>query len=166
MQSATLYYLIAGALIVVGLAGVVLPALPGLPLVFIGMLLAAWAGGFAKIGVATLVVLGILTLLSMAVDFWAAALGAKRVGASRLALFGALLGTLAGLFLGPVGLFLGPFVGALAGELLHGRRLDRARLGQATRVGIGTWIGMVLGIALKLMLAFAMLGLFAWSWFH
>lgn len=166
MQSATLYYLIAGALIVVGLAGVVLPALPGLPLVFIGMLLAAWAGGFAKIGVATLVVLGILTLLSMAVDFWAAALGAKRVGASRLALIGALLGTLAGLFLGPVGLFLGPFVGALAGELLHGRRLDRARLGQATRVGIGTWIGMVLGIALKLMLAFAMLGLFAWSWFH
>ena len=166
MQPATLYYLIAGALIVVGLAGVILPALPGLPLVFIGMLLAAWAGGFAKIGVATLVVLGILTLLSMAVDFWAAALGAKRVGASRLALIGALLGTLAGLFLGPVGLFLGPFVGALAGELLHGRGLDRARLGQATRVGVGTWIGMVLGIALKLMLAFAMLGLFAWSWFH
>ena len=166
MQPTTAYYVIAGGLIVLGLAGVVLPALPGLPLVFIGMLLAAWAGGFAKIGVATLVVLGILTLLSMAVDFWAAALGAKRVGASRLALVGALLGTFAGLFLGPVGLFLGPFVGALAGELAHGRRLDRTGLGQATRVGIGTWMGMVLGIALKLMLAFAMLGLFAWSWLH
>lgn len=115
MQPATLYYLIAGALIVVGLAGVILPALPGLPLVFIGMLLAAWAGGFAKIGVATLVVLGILTLLSMAVDFWAAALGAKRVGASRLALVGALLGTLAGLFLGPVGLFPRPLCGRAGG---------------------------------------------------
>jgi hypothetical protein len=81
-------------------------------------------------------------------------------------LVGALLGTFAGLLLGPVGLFLGPFVGALAGELLHGRRLDRAGLGQATRVGVGTWIGMVFGVALKLMLACAMLGLFAWSWFH
>jgi uncharacterized protein YqgC (DUF456 family) len=166
LQPATLYYAIAGALILLGLAGVVLPALPGLPLVFLGMLLAAWAGGFAKIGIATLVALGILTLLSMAVDFWAAALGAKRVGASRLAVIGALLGTFAGLFFGPLGLFLGPFVGALAGELVHGRRLDRGRLGQATRVGVGTWLGLVLGIALKLMLAFAMLGLFAWSWFH
>jgi uncharacterized protein YqgC (DUF456 family) len=166
MQTAPLYYAIAAVLVAVGLAGVILPALPGLPLVFVGMLLAAWAGGFAKIGVATLVVLGILTLLSVAIDFWAAAMGAKRVGASRPALIGALLGTFAGLLLGPIGLFLGPFVGALAGELLHGRGLDRARLGHATRVGVGTWLGMVLGVALKLMLAFAMLGLFAWSWFH
>jgi len=166
MQPTTVYYAIAALLVVVGFLGILLPALPGLPLVFLGMLLAAWAGGFAKIGVATLVLLGILTLLSMAVDFWAAALGARRVGASRLAVIGALLGTFAGLFLGPAGLFLGPFVGALAGELVHGRRLDRAGLGQATRVGIATWIGMVLGIALKLMLAFAMLGLFAWAWFH
>jgi len=156
MQPTTVYYAIAALLVVVGFLGILLPALPGLPLVFLGMLLAAWAGGFAKIGVATLVLLGILTLLSMAVDFWAAALGARRVGASRLAVIGALLGTFAGLFLGPAGLFLGPFVGALAGELVHGRRLDRAGLGQATRVGI----------ALKLMLAFAMLGLFAWAWFH
>jgi len=166
MQTSPLYYAIAAVLVAIGLAGVVLPALPGLPLVFLGMLLAAWAGGFAKIGVATLVVLGVLTLLSVAIDFWAAAMGAKRVGASRPALIGALLGTFAGLFLGPIGLFLGPFVGALAGELLHGRGLDRARFGHATRVGVGTWVGMVLGIALKLMLAFAMLGLFAWSWFH
>jgi uncharacterized protein len=166
MQGPTLYYVIAGLLIVIGLAGVILPALPGLPLVFAGMLLAAWAGGFEQIGVATLVVLGVLTLLSMAVDFWAAALGARRVGASRLALVGAVLGTFVGLFLGPVGLFVGPFAGALLGELLHGRSLGGARVGQAARVGVGTWLGMVFGIALKLMLAFAMLGLFAWSWYH
>jgi uncharacterized protein len=166
MPGATLYYVIAGLLILVGLAGVILPALPGLPLVFAGMLLAAWAGGFAQIGTGTLVVLGALTLLSMLIDFWAAALGAKRVGASRLALLGALLGTVAGLFLGPVGLFIGPFAGALLGQLLHGRSLTVAKLGHATRVGVGTWIGIVFGIALKLMLAFAMLGLFAWSWWH
>ena len=166
MDSQTLYYLLAGVLVFVGLLGVVLPALPGLPLVFVGMLLAAWASGFAKIGVGTLVELGVLTLLSMAVDFWAAAMGAKRVGASRLALAGAVLGAFAGLFLGPVGLFVGPFVGALAGELLHGRRLDQSGIGQATKVGVGTWLGVVFGIALKLMLALAMLGLFAWSWWN
>jgi uncharacterized protein YqgC (DUF456 family) len=166
MDPSTIYYTIAAILAIVGLAGIVLPAIPGLPLVFAGMLLAAWADGFTRIGVATLVVLGVLTLLSMAVDFWAAALGAKRVGASRLAIIGAVLGTFAGIFLGPIGFFAGPFVGALAGELLHGRGVDRSRLGQATRVGFGTWLGMVFGVALKLMLAFAMIGLFAWSWFH
>ncbi len=166
MSATSLYYVIAGLLIVVGLAGIVLPALPGLPLVFAGMLLAAWAGGFAQIGIATLVALGLLTLLSMAVDFWAAAVGAKRVGASRMALAGAVLGTGVGIFLGPVGLFVGPFLGALVGELLHGRSLAGAQIGQATRVGIGAWLGIVLGIALKLMLAFAMLGLFAWAWYH
>ncbi|HZV22285.1 MAG TPA: DUF456 domain-containing protein [Luteimonas sp.] len=165
-MSPTLIYFAAAVLVAIGLVGIVLPALPGLPLVFCGMLLGAWADGFTHVGVATLSVLALLTLLSLAVDFWAAAMGAKRVGASRLALVGALVGTLAGVFFGPVGLFLGPFVGALAGELLHGRRLDGARLGQATRVGIGTWMGMVAGIALKLMLAGAMLGLFAWSWWY
>jgi uncharacterized protein len=166
MPGATLYYVIAGLLILVGLAGVILPALPGLPLVFAGMLLAAWAGGFAQIGPGTLVVLAALTLLSVLIDFWAAALGARRVGASRLALLGALLGTVAGLFLGPLGLFVGPFAGALLGQLLHGRSVSGAKLGHAARVGVGTWIGIVFGIALKLMLAFAMLGLFAWSWWH
>ena len=166
MPGSTVYYVIAGILILVGIAGVVLPAIPGLPLVFAGMLLAAWAGGFQQIGMTTLVILGVLTALSLGVDFWAAAMGARRVGASRLALIGAVIGTFAGLVLGPVGLFVGPFVGALGGELLHGRRLDAAGMGQATRVGFGTWLGIAMGIALKLMLALAMLGLFAWSWFH
>jgi uncharacterized protein YqgC (DUF456 family) len=157
----TLLYVLAAILVLVGLAGVILPALPGIPLVFAGMLLAAWAGGFEQIGAGTLVALGVLTLLSVAVDFWATAMGAKRVGASRLAIIGAVVGTLLGLFLGPLGLFLGPFLGALAGELLHGRRLD-----QAAKVGFGTWMGIVFGIALKLMLALAMLGLFAWAWWH
>lgn len=160
----TVWYVIAGILVLVGLAGVVLPALPGLPLVFLGMLLAAWAGGFAEVGAGTLVVLGILTLLSMAVDFWATAIGAKRVGASRLAIVGAVIGTVVGLFMGVIGLFAGPFIGAAAGELLSGRRLDPAGVGKATRVGFGTWLGIVFGIALKLMLALAMLALFAWSW--
>lgn len=166
MQAQTLYYVIAALLVLVGLAGTILPALPGLPLVFGGMLLAAWAGGFEQISVATVVVLGVLTLLSLAIDFWATALGAKRVGASRKAVIGAVIGTFGGIFFGPVGLFVGPFVGALAGELLHGRRLDQSGIGQATRVGVGTWVGILFGTVLKLTLAFAMLGLFALAWFY
>jgi uncharacterized protein len=156
----SLYYLLAVVLILVGIAGVVLPALPGLPLVFVGMLLAAWAGDFQQIGWGILVVLGALTLLSVGVDVFATLIGAKRVGASRKALLGAVLGTFAGLFFGPVGLFAGPFVGALLGELWHGREL-----GQATKVGLGTWLGIVVGVVLKLGLAFAMLGLFLFAWF-
>ncbi|RPE81796.1 DUF456 domain-containing protein [Vulcaniibacterium tengchongense] len=159
MDLQAIYYLIAAILILLGIAGTVLPALPGLPLVFAGMLLAAWAGDFQQVGGWTLLGLGLLTLLSLGVDFLATALGAKRVGASRLALAGAVLGTFAGLFFGPVGLFAGPFVGALAGELVHSRQI---RL--AAKVGLGTWLGIVLGTVLKLGLAFAMLGLFALAW--
>ena len=160
MELQSLYYLLAVILVLVGIAGVILPALPGLPLVFAGMLLAAWAGGFQEIGWVTLVILGLLTLLSVGVDFFATLIGAKRVGASKKALIGAVLGTFAGLFFGPIGLFAGPFVGALLGELWHGREI-----GQAAKVGLGTWLGILLGTVLKLGLAFAMLGLFAFAWF-
>ena len=162
----TILYIIAAILVLVGLAGIILPPLPGIPLIFAGMLLAAWTDGFDTVGPGLLVALGVLTLLSVAVDFWVAAVGAKRVGASRLAIVGAVVGTFAGLFFGPLGLFVGPFAGAVVGELLHGRRLDAGGMGLATKVGFGTWLGIVFGIALKLMLAFAMLGLFAWGWWR
>lgn len=164
MDPSALYYLIAAALVIIGLIGTVLPALPGLPLVFAGMLLAAWADDFQQVGIPMLVLLGILTLVSLVVDFWATALGAKRVGASRKAIIGAMLGTFAGLFFGPIGLLLGPFLGALAGELLHRRRLGGADLGDAAKIGFGTWLGILFGIVLKLGLAFAMLGMFAFDW--
>jgi uncharacterized protein YqgC (DUF456 family) len=161
MTQQALLYAIAALLVLVGLAGVILPALPGLPLVFAGMLLAAWAGNFQEIGWVTLVVLGLMTAVSFVIDFWATAHGAKRVGASKQAIWGAILGTFAGLFvMPPLGLFVGPFVGALIGELIHGREIR-----QAAKVGFGTWLGILLGIVLKLGLAFAMLGVFAFAWF-
>ena len=159
METQTLYYVLAGALVIIGLAGVVLPALPGLPLMFAGMWLAAWAGGYDQVGVGTVIMLAVLTLLSLGVDIVAALLGAKRVGASRLALLGAAVGTVAGLFLGLAGIIIGPFVGALLGEWLHGRRL-----GMAAKVGVGTWLGIVFAAVLKLTLGFAMLGIFLFAW--
>lgn len=159
MDTQTILYVIAALLMLVGLAGTILPALPGIPLVFVGMVLAAWAGGFQYVGWGWLVALGILTLLSLGIDLLAGSMGAKRVGASKWALAGAVLGSLVGLFFGPLGLFAGPFVGALAGELAH-----RRDLAQAAKVGVGTWFGILLGTALKVGLAFAMLGLFAFAW--
>lgn len=165
MDLQTLYYVLAIVLMVVGIAGTVLPALPGLPLVFAGMLLAAWAGGFEEVGGWTMAVLTLLTLLSLGIDFMATALGAKRVGASKPALVGAVLGTFAGLMFGFVGVFIGPFVGALLGELVWLRGVGGRELGQATKVGLGTWLGVVVGTVLKLGVAFLMVGLFVFAWF-
>ena len=165
IDNSLIYQLVAAFLVLAGLIGVVLPALPGLPLVFAGLLISAWADGFQHVGATMLVVLGLLTLISLGVDFWAAAHGAKRVGASRKATIGAALGMLVGGFVFfPVGFFLGPFAGALAGELLHRRSVAREDLGAATKIGIGTWLGIALGIALKLAIAGLMLGLFALDW--
>lgn len=159
METSFIFYLIAALLVLVGIAGVVLPALPGLPLVFAGLLLAAWTDGFAHVGWVVLTVLGLLTVLSLLVDVASSALGARSLGASRLAMAGAVLGSLAGLLFLPWGLLAGPFLGALAGEYLHSRQL-----GLATRVGVATWLGIVIGVALKLGLAVAMLALFALAW--
>ena len=156
--------ILAILLVIVGVAGTILPALPGIPLVFGGLLLAAWADGFRHVGGWTLGVLALLTLASFAIDLLATAMGAKRVGASRLALLGATVGAIAGVFFGFIGIFIGPFVGAVLGELANRRRLATADMGHAARVGVGTWTGLLLGTILKLVLAFAMVGLFAVVW--
>jgi uncharacterized protein len=152
----TLWYVLAALLIIGGFIGTILPALPGVPLVFAGMLVAAWADGFQHVGMWTLIGLGVLTVIAVAVDFLAGLAGAKRVGASRLALIGATVGTIVGIFFGIPGLLLGPFLGALAGELFAGGTLQRA-----TNVGVGAWIGFLVGTVLKLGICFAMLGVFA-----
>lgn len=156
MDDISLYYAIAGVLIVVGLLGTVLPVLPGLPVMFAGMLLAAWAGDFQQIGAGTLTALGFLVLLSIAVDLAASIYGAQRSGASRKGLWGAGIGGFAGIFFGIPGLLAGPFLGASLGEMVHGRAWQ-----DASKVGLGTWLGLLLGALLKLMLAFWMLVLFA-----
>jgi uncharacterized protein YqgC (DUF456 family) len=156
MDIHSLWYVLAAVLIVVGFIGTIVPALPGAPLVFAGMFIAAWADGFQHIGLWTLIGLGVLTVIAVAVDFLAGLAGAKRVGASRLALIGAAVGTIVGIFFGIAGLLLGPFLGALIGELVAGGTLKRA-----TNVGVGAWIGFLIGTVLKLGVCFAMLGIFA-----
>jgi len=150
-----LVWILAVALIVVGIAGTVLPALPGTILVFAGILLAAWIDDFLRIPVWLVVVFGVLTALAWAVDYFAAIAGAKRVGASRLALIGAAIGTVAGIFTGLWGLLFMPLVGAAIGEFIAQRDWNRA-----VKVGIATWIGLLLGTAVKVAIVFAMVGAF------
>jgi uncharacterized protein YqgC (DUF456 family) len=142
-------------LVGVGIAGVVVPGLPGPPLVFAGLLLAAWADGFQNVGAGTVILLAALTSLAFAVDFISGSMGAKRAGASREAVIGAALGTLVGIFFGLAGVVFGPFAGAVLGEFMARRDLE-----QAGRAGVATWIGFILGIGVKLVLAFAMVGIF------
>jgi uncharacterized protein YqgC (DUF456 family) len=149
-------WLLAGLLVAAGIAGTVLPLVPGAPLVFLGLLLAAWIDEFQRVGAVTLTVLALLTLGSFAIELWAARHGARRVGASGLAIFGAVVGSVIGLFFSLPGVVIGPFAGAFAGEYLARRNLR-----QAGRAGLGTWLGLVLATAGRLALVFAMLGIFA-----
>jgi uncharacterized protein YqgC (DUF456 family) len=148
-------WIVAITLIVVGVVGTVLPALPGAILVFAGVALGAWIDDFTRISGWTLLVLGILTLLAWAIDYVAAVAGAKKAGASRQALIGAAIGTVVGVFTGFLGLVFLPLVGAAVGEYLAQRELLRAG-----RVGIATWLGMLVGTVLKVAVVFLMVGIF------
>ena len=120
-------WLLAFILVIVGIVGTVVPGLPGPILVFAGVLLAAWGDGFARIGAGTLILLALMTIAAYAVDFAASAVGVRLAGASTRAAVGAALGAVAGLFFGLPGLILGPFVGAVLGELTVRRSLPGAR---------------------------------------
>ena len=147
---------IAAILVVLGVLGTVVPVLPGALLVFAGLFLAAWAQDFTRVGLWGLAIIGALMALSFAVDFIASTLGAKHVGASPKALIGAAFGGLAGMFFGLPGILLGPFIGAVLGELIA-----RGGFAQAARVGVGTWLGLLVAAVAKLVIAFLMIGTFA-----
>ncbi|MBK0393929.1 DUF456 domain-containing protein [Ramlibacter algicola] len=148
-------WLLSTVLIAAGLAGIVLPALPGTLLVLAGILLGAWIDDFTRVGWFAVSVVVVLALLAWAMDYVAAMLGARRAGASKQAIVGAAVGTVAGLFMGIVGIFIMPLVGAAVGEYLA--RRDH---GRALHVGISTWLGLMAGMLAKFVLAFMMIGVY------
>ena len=141
MESTVLLWVLSVALIVVGLAGTVLPVLPGTVLVWGGIVLGAWIDDFTRVSIATVAVISVLGLLAWGLDYAAGLLGARRAGASRLALAGAAVGTVVGLFMGLVGVLFMPLVGAAVGEYLAQK--DHAR---AAKVGMATWVGIMVGL--------------------
>ncbi|HNQ65316.1 MAG TPA: DUF456 domain-containing protein [Smithella sp.] len=151
----TLLWILAVLFILIGVAGTLIPALPGVPLILIGVLIGAWIDDFQRISAATVVVMVILTVLGVVIDYVAAALSAGRAGASRQGLIGAVLGTLAGLFTGFWGLLFMPLAGAAIGEFIA--RRDMLHAG---KVGAATWFGLVISVVVKLAIAFTMVGVF------
>ncbi len=160
MESGLLLQLLAVLLIAVGLAGLALPAIPGAPVLFAGLLLSAWAEDFQYVALGTLTALAALAVLTYAVDFAAGAFGAKHFGASGRAAVGAVIGAVGGIVFGLPGIILGPFVGAFIGELSA-----RSSVEEAGRAGIGATLGLVAGAALKLALGISMVGIYAWMRF-
>jgi uncharacterized protein YqgC (DUF456 family) len=154
-EQSIILFVIGGLLALTGLVGMLLPVLPGAPLLFLGLLCAAWAEDFQYVGVWTLVALALMAALTYLVEFLGSVFGASRFGGSRRAMAGAAIGGILGLPLGLPGILLGPFVGAVVGELSLQRSLD-----QATRAGIGTVIGMAIGVAGKFAIGVAMVGIF------
>ncbi|MEA3142239.1 MAG: uncharacterized protein QOK23_4408 [Gammaproteobacteria bacterium] len=155
----TLLYVLAAALIIAGLIGAIVPALPGIPLIFAGIWLIARLGQYHRVGLWWLLGIALIGAIGLTLDLASAALGAKRVGASPRAVSGALVGTLVGLFFGLPGLLLGPFIGAVLGELTAGNSILRS-----THVGVGTWIGLIFGTIVKMVASITMVALFAAAW--
>ena len=150
-------YVLVGFLILAGLLGSFLPAIPGTPLIVLGALVYAFFTDFEPVGFGRLLLLVGISVLAYALDYAAGALGAKKFGGSWWGAVGALLGAIVGIFFGPLGLVLGPIVGAALGELARSRRL-----GTSIRSAFGTVVGMVLGTVAKLSLAVVMVSLFLW----
>jgi uncharacterized protein YqgC (DUF456 family) len=115
--------------------------------------LVAWAEGFTRVGWGALAAIGVLGVAVWIVDFLAAVLGARAFGASRWSIAGASIGLLVGLFAGLPGIVLGPVVGAIVFE--YARNPDFKR---AAKAGAGAFVGFVLGSAVKIALAFVMIG--------
>jgi uncharacterized protein len=155
----SILYVISAVLIVAGLVAALLPGLPGVPLIFGGIWLAAGVDHYKHLGLWWLLGIAIVGVVGMTVDLLAGALGAKRVGASPRAVWGALLGSVIGLFFGLPGLLLGPFLGALLGELAAGNSVLHS-----THVGVNTWIGLIFGTMIKLVSSVTMVALFGAGW--
>lgn len=148
-------WILAFAGVLLGLAGLVLPLLPGTPLLLGGLWLAAWLGDYAQVGIGVLLVLAVMAALAWSVDYLAAVVGVKRAGASGQAMAGAGAGALLGVFGGLPGLLIGPIAGAVTGEWMAKRNP-----GQATRVGLAAGAAFVLAAVVKLGIGLAMVLVF------
>jgi len=155
MDATVLGWVAVVLLIVVGVAGSVLPALPGTILVLAGIVLGAWLDNFTRVKWWVIVIVSILAVLAWVTDYLATVMGAKKAGASKLAIIGAALGTVVGIFMGLVGVLFMPFVGAVIGELIAQKNAK-----QAAKAGLATWLGLLIGTVVKLVLVFTMIGIF------
>ena len=155
MDTTTILWIASALMLIAGFAGLIVPALPGVLLIFAGLVFAAWAENFAYVGWGTIAILAALTAAAYLIDFLAGLFGAKRFGAGKYGVIGAAIGTVIGLLFSLPGIIIGPFIGAVLGELYANKDLQ-----SASTAGFGVWIGMAIGIAARIAVAFVMVGVF------
>ncbi len=156
MSADTIALIVTILVILVGIAGTVIPFIPGIPLIFISIAAYGWYEGFQVINSKFVVVMAALTILSLVVDYLSTALGASYFGSSKYGVWGAIIGTFVGLVtFPPIGIFLGPWLGACIGEFIAGQEFNKAM-----RSGLGTVVGLFSGIVFNLALSLVMLAAF------
>ena len=151
----TLILIVCYIIMLVGLAGCILPILPGTPFVFAGIYIYAWLTGFTIISRNLIIIFLILTVVSVVIEYISSSIGSKKFGASKLGFIGAFVGAIIGVFFVPWGLVIGPLAGALIGELIVGKKIK-----EAFRAGGGAVLGFFGGTFLKIVAAFVMIALF------
>jgi len=137
----------------IGLIGCILPVIPGPPLSFFALIILSYAKNWEPFSATFLIIMAGLTMLATVLDYVVPAIGAKRYGASKLGVWGSIIGMLIGLFIFPPwGMLIGAIIGALAGELAGGKKGKKA-----LRAGWGVFVGNIMGIGLKLAFSGAIL---------
>lgn len=145
-------------IMIVGLAGVILPVLPGIPLIFGGVVLYGVLSGFEKISFNLILIFAGLTIFSLIVDYLANFLAVKKMGGGKAGAFGAVIGLFIGIFIGLVAIILLPFLFAVIFELIAGKRKN-----QALKAGTGAFLGLLFGGLLRFIIGCVMIGVFVWS---
>ena len=154
-----LYLAIALVIMLLGLAGTVLPVLPGIPIIYLGYILYGLFTSWQDYGLGTMTLWGVVTLITVFVEYYGSFLGAKRSGSSILGIWGSFIGAILGMLLFSLaGLIVGTFLGAITGELIAGRPA-----GEALRSGKGALIGFLAGSLFKAVIGLIMVGVFLWQ---
>jgi uncharacterized protein len=148
-----LFIVVGAILIIAGILGSVLPFLPGPPLSYAGLLLLHFTERY-QFSTRFLIIWAIVTAVTYLIDYVIPIWGTKRFGGSRQGIWGSIIGLVAGIFFfPPFGIIIGPFAGAVIGELIAGKNSSAA-----FRAGMGSFIGFLIGTFIQLIAA----GLMAW----
>jgi uncharacterized protein YqgC (DUF456 family) len=146
-------FIIASIIMLIGVAGLLLPVLPGAPLILTGMVIYGLLAGFYELGLGFWIGQSILVVLIYTVDHIASAIGVKRYNGSHAAIVGSIVGIVIGLItLGFIGIIIGPILGAVAGEFIA-----KGSLEQALKVGVGAFVGIAGGLIAKLIIGIVMI---------
>ena len=141
--------------VLLGLAGCILPVIPGPPLSYLGMWLLLWSG-YVNFSITEMVVWGVVVIIVSVIDFLLTPLMTKRFGGSSAGSWGALVGMIIGFFV-PIPFFLGPVVGAFVGALLTEKMISKKDSGTAIRAAMGSFLAFIVGTGIKIMVCVGMI---------